>query len=66
MDYILSKGIYPNRISAKGYGETLLINSCFNGTVCSEADHQLNRRTEFEIVNFSEIKDKYPQIFSPK
>lgn len=66
MDYILSKGIYPNRISAKGYGETLLTNSCFNGTVCSEADHQLNRRTEFEIVNFCEIKDKYPEIFSPK
>ncbi len=66
MDYILSKGIHPNRISAKGYGESRLINSCLNRTYCSEEDHQLNRRTEFEIVNFNEIKNRYPDICSLK
>jgi outer membrane protein OmpA-like peptidoglycan-associated protein len=66
MDYIVSKGIHPNRISAKGYGETQLINSCSNGTYCSEASHQLNRRTEFRIVNFNEIKNRYPDICLPK
>ena len=50
VEYIISKGINKNRIEAKGYGETQLINSCANGIICNEADHQLNRRTEFKIV----------------
>jgi len=48
--YIISKGINKNRIEARGYGETRLINSCANGMTCSDAEHQLNRRTEFKIV----------------
>ncbi len=51
MDYIISKGISPDRISGKGYGETRLTNRCSNGVKCSEEEHQLNRRTEFVIVN---------------
>jgi len=50
-DYIISKGIAPNRIiNAKGYGETRLINKCKNGVPCSEILHQLNRRSEFIIL----------------
>jgi len=48
--YIISKGINRNRIEAKGYGETQLLNRCANGVKCSETEHQLNRRTEFKIV----------------
>ena len=49
--YIVSQGIEASRIiSAKGYGETRLINQCRNGIECSERDHQLNRRSEFIIV----------------
>ena len=50
-DYIISQGIEANRIeSAIGYGESRLINEC-DGTVrCKEADHLLNRRSEFIIV----------------
>jgi outer membrane protein OmpA-like peptidoglycan-associated protein len=51
MNYIISKGISPERISGKGYGETQLTNRCSNGVKCSEEEHQLNRRTEFVIVN---------------
>lgn len=51
VNYIISKGINPNRISAKGYGETQLVNKCSNGVKCTEAEHQKNRRTEFVIVN---------------
>ena len=51
MDYIISKGISPNRISGKGYGETQLINKCSNGSRCTEVQHQMNRRTEFVITN---------------
>ena len=48
--YIVSKGISPNRISGKGYGETKPVNKCVNGVWCNEQTHQLNRRTEFLIV----------------
>ncbi|SMC70529.1 OmpA family protein [Pedobacter africanus] len=48
--YIISRGIEKNRIAAKGYGETQLLNRCSNGIKCTEAEHQLNRRTEFRII----------------
>jgi outer membrane protein OmpA-like peptidoglycan-associated protein/tetratricopeptide (TPR) repeat protein len=50
--YIVSQGIDEERISGKGYGETQLINSCTNGAKCSEEQHQLNRRTEFTVIEF--------------
>ena len=50
-DYIVSQGIEANRIdSAKGFGESQLINNCTNGANCSEGEHQLNRRSEFIII----------------
>ncbi len=49
--YIVSKGIDPKRIeSVHGYGETRLLNKCSNGVECTEAEHQLNRRSDFIIV----------------
>lgn len=51
VEWIISKGIDPSRITGKGYGETQLVNKCADGVKCSEAEHQLNRRTEFIIVN---------------
>jgi peptidoglycan-associated lipoprotein len=50
VQYIIDRGIDKSRITAKGYGESVPVNQCTNGVVCSEADHQLNRRTEFKIV----------------
>ncbi|MBI9041451.1 MAG: OmpA family protein [Lutibacter sp.] len=50
MSYIISKGIDASRVTGKGYGETQLINNCANGVKCTEAEHQLNRRTEFVII----------------
>lgn len=50
-DYILSRGITPNRIeSAIGFGESQLLNKCSNGTKCTEEEHQLNRRSYFYIL----------------
>lgn len=66
VDYIISKGINPDRISAKGYGEIQLVNNCADGVNCTEKEHQFNRRTEFVIVNFDEIKNKYPEICAPQ
>lgn len=50
--YIISKGISSSRITAKGYGETRLVNRCGNNVKCSEKEHQENRRTEFQVVGF--------------
>jgi outer membrane protein OmpA-like peptidoglycan-associated protein len=52
--YIINKGIAADRISGKGYGETQLVNKCRNGIDCTEAEHALNRRSEFIILNENE------------
>ncbi len=54
--WIISKGIDPIRISGNGYGETQLVNECSNGVKCTDAQHQLNRRADFVIVNPEVIK----------
>ncbi|MEY2792414.1 MAG: hypothetical protein RJA76_406 [Bacteroidota bacterium] len=51
VNYIVSKGIQSNRLKAKGYGETQLINECADGVNCTEEQHQENRRTEFVIID---------------
>jgi outer membrane protein OmpA-like peptidoglycan-associated protein len=51
--YIVLQGIDASRITAKGYGESQLINRCSDGVRCSEAEHQANRRTEFKVTGFS-------------
>ncbi|QIE60203.1 OmpA family protein [Rasiella rasia] len=43
-------GIDKARLTGQGYGETQLTNGCVNGAACSEGAHQLNRRSEFIIV----------------
>lgn len=57
--YIVSKGISPDRIYGKGYGEKELLNDCkCEGSIksnCSEEDHQKNRRTVFKIVKMNEV-----------
>ena len=52
VEYIVSRGIDSNRITARGYGETQLLNRCANDVPCTEEEHQLNRRTEFKIVKY--------------
>lgn len=50
-DYLISQGVAPERIeSAIGYGETQLLNNCSNGVPCTDAQHQVNRRSEFIIT----------------
>lgn len=49
--YMISQGIPKDRITAKGYGETKLVNNCKDGINCSENDHQENRRTEFKVTS---------------
>jgi outer membrane protein OmpA-like peptidoglycan-associated protein len=62
VQYIVSKGISPERITAKGYGESKLINHCADGVACSEAEHQENRRTEFKIIGINPLLFKENQL----
>ncbi|WP_339850059.1 OmpA family protein [uncultured Dokdonia sp.] len=49
-NYLIRQGIAKERIlSAQGFGETQLLNDCFNGVQCDEVQHQINRRSEFII-----------------
>ena len=51
IDFIVQQGgIDRSRLSGRGYGETQLTNGCVNGAKCSEGAHQLNRRSEFIIL----------------
>jgi outer membrane protein OmpA-like peptidoglycan-associated protein/tetratricopeptide (TPR) repeat protein len=54
-EYIKSRITDPSRINGKGYGESKLVNKCEcegkkESIVCTEEEHQANRRTEFKIV----------------
>lgn len=50
VDYIVSNGISKMRIVAKGYGEHMLVNKCSDNVYCTEAEHQMNRRTEIKVT----------------
>lgn len=49
-EYIISRGIDASRIIGDGYGEERLVNKCSNGVKCTEEEHQLNRRSEFIVI----------------
>ena len=48
--WMVKEGIAKDRLTGKGYGETQLINKCADDVECTEAEHQLNRRSEFIII----------------
>lgn len=49
LEYMVSSGIERSRLTAKGYGETQLVNNCADGVECTETEHQANRRSQFVI-----------------
>ena len=52
VDYLVSRGIARDRMVAKGYGETRLVNDCGNGVPCTAEQHQANRRTEVTVLAY--------------
>ena len=52
VNYIIKTGkIDKDRVTGKGFGETQLVNKCSNDIPCSDEEHQLNRRSEFIILD---------------
>lgn len=53
MQYLGSRGIRSDRLTAKGYGEAKLLNKCVNNILCLEEDHQVNNRIEVIVKSIS-------------
>jgi peptidoglycan-associated lipoprotein len=49
IDFLLNRGVAFNRLVAKGYGEAIPSVIC-DCAVCTEEEHQINRRTSFKIL----------------
>ncbi len=52
VNYLVTRGIARDRMVAQGYGERRLLNRCSDGVACSIAEHQANRRTEVEVLEY--------------
>ena len=50
-NYLVSNGIDSSRLSYVGYGESRPVKDC-GALRCTEKEHELNRRSEFEIVKY--------------
>ena len=50
MAWLVKHGINKNRLTAKGFGESQLLNKCVDGVNCTEEEHQANRRSEFIVI----------------
>jgi len=50
-EWLIQNGVNQSRLTAKGYGESQLVNKCADGVECTEEEHQANRRSEFVIVS---------------
>lgn len=53
LEFMVKNGIERRRLTAKGYGETELVNGCSDGVPCSEEEHQKNRRSEFIVTKMN-------------
>ena len=50
-DQLAAKGISRRRMTTIGMGESQLVNNCTDDVICTDAEHQRNRRTEFKVVD---------------
>lgn len=71
VDYLVAQGLARERLIAKGYGESKLLNDCAcdeedaSGESCTDEEHQLNRRTSFMILrtDYEPVED--PEFGQP-
>ena len=51
-EYLVSQGIDPNRLAMEAHGEEHLTNECNDNIRCSAEKHRVNRRSEFEVIQY--------------
>lgn len=49
-EFLIEQGIAEDRIKARGFGESQLINQCQNDIKCTSEEHIQNRRVEYVII----------------
>lgn len=49
-EFLIEQGIAEDRIKARGFGESQLINQCQNDIKCTSSEHVQNRRVEYVII----------------
>lgn len=57
VDYLIAKGIDPNRVTSEGKGESQPAVNC-KAKQCTEEEHQLNRRTNFKVKEQIKIRQE--------
>ena len=60
VNWLIEHNINKDRLYPKGYGETKLKNKCADKVVCTEEEHQLNRRTEFKVISNYKVLESKP------
>jgi peptidoglycan-associated lipoprotein len=68
VDFLVTNGVEKERLVAKGYGESRLLNECKDGIECTEEQHQQNRRTAFQVLSEDYVpkEQKLPDAGKPK
>ena len=68
-EWLIRRGIASDRIVAVGKGETEVKNQCLEGVPCTDAEHEVNRRTEFKIISgpteitIESFKEEYETVY---
>jgi len=65
VNYLVKHGIDSSRLTAKGYGETKLINRCADGVPCSDIEHKANRRTEVRVIDYDVVQKSAMEYIDP-
>jgi len=65
VQWLVQRGIAPNRLTWVGYGEYRLKNHCADDVPCNEFEHQRNRRVEFTVtyVNGKQLYSKERRVY---
>ncbi len=51
INYLHNNMKNPSQVYGKGYGDSKVVNHCLNGVECTDEEHRVNRRAEFEIIS---------------
>ena len=56
--FLMDRGIPSRQIGRFEWtGESVLVNNCGDGVPCTEEEHQLNRRTEFKVIQLLKLNE---------
>ena len=50
-NWLISRGVAPERLCAMAFGETEPVNRCVDGVQCDEDEHDFNRRSEYRVLS---------------